>query len=129
MRLDLLIARAADLGLAVEWADLGEMCRGEYRDDDRLIVLSNRLTRPEATATLAHELGHAHYGDRCSTARVERRAWAYGARLVIDQREYAQAERIAGPHRNAIAAELGVTPRLVEAWQAAYAAQPPTVPA
>lgn len=117
MRLDLLFAHAADLQLDVEWADLGEVRRGFYSDDLGLIVLDSSLTRAQATATLAHEIGHAVFGDRCSTPKAERRAWEYGASLVVDVKDYQRAERIAGHCPSAVAAELGVTRRLVEAWQ------------
>lgn len=120
MRLTLLFAHAADLGLAVEWADLGSR-RGEYRDESKRIILNNRLTRAQATATLAHELGHAHYGDQCSSAAVERRAWRYGARLAIALDDYRDAEAAVGPAGAAIADELGVTAQLVEAWREAFA--------
>lgn len=116
MRLDLLFAYAADLGLDVEWVDLGDVRRGEYADDERIIRLHHGLTHAQATATLAHEVAHAVFGDRCSTPAIERRAWHYGARLVISDRDYARAEWIVGSHPLALAAELGVTRRLVEAW-------------
>lgn len=120
MRLDVLFAHAADLGLAVEWADLGEVRRGEYHDDSRTIILDHSLTRAQATATLAHEVGHAVLRHTCSTPKHERQAWEYGAALVINVKDYQRAERIAGHHPNAVAAELGVTRRLVEAWQDWY---------
>lgn len=120
MRLEGLLAHAAKLGLDVSWADLGDTRCGEYRRDEARIVLCSSLTRAQATATLAHELGHHAYGDRCSTPATERRAWAYGARLAIEPEEYAAAEQVAGSHPNLIASELGVTRRLVEAWRDAY---------
>jgi len=120
MRLNALLAHAADLGIEVAWADLGEVRRGEYRDDYRRIILDTSLSRPQATATLAHELGHAVHGDRCSTGMTERRAWERGAQMAITPREYREAEQVVGPHPLAIAHELGVTAQLVEAWQSWY---------
>ena len=117
MRLTLLLQHAADLGLEVAWADLGDVRRGHYLRDQRLIVLNTRLTHAQATATLAHELGHAIAGDRCSTPRAERRASEIGASLAIDVADYERAERLVGPHLGALADELGVTPHLVEAWR------------
>lgn len=125
MRLDLLFAHAADLELLVEWADLGDRRRGEYRDDERLIVLNHRLTRAQATACLAHEVAHAVFGDRCSTPAVERRADEYGASLIINVRDYQRAERLVGEHPGALADELEVTPRLVHAWRRWYARKRP----
>lgn len=120
MRLDLLFAHAADLGLAVEWEDLGGRRRGVYRDAQRLIVLNRRLTRHQATATLAHEVAHAVFGDRCSTPPIERRANEYGAALIITVKDYQRAEREVGHHTGALADELGVTPVLIEAWRRWY---------
>jgi hypothetical protein len=124
MRLTLLLEHAADLGLDVEWEDLGDVRRGHYLHDEELIVLNRRLTRAQATATLAHEIGHAVFGDVRSTPRAERRASEFGASLVIDVAEYERAERLVGPHPGALADELGVTPHLVEAWRRWYEHRP-----
>lgn len=118
--MDLLFAHCADLGVDVEWADLGECRRGEYRHHQRLIIINRRLTRPQATATLAHECAHAEFGDTGSTPRLERRASEYGASLIIPAWEYARAERLHGPHAGAIAVELGVTEHLIRAWRRWY---------
>lgn len=120
MRLDLLFAHCADLGVDVEWADLGEKRRGEFHCDRHKIVLNRRLTRRQATATLAHEVGHLTFGDRCSTPVAERRASEYGASLIINVKDYQAAEKLCGPHLGALADELGVTPHLVEAWRRWY---------
>lgn len=117
MRLDLLFAHCADLGLNVEWDDLGGHRRGEYRDDDLLIVINSRLTRAQATATLAHEFGHAVFADRCTTPANERRAWELGASLIITCCDFASAEGRAGSHTGALAHELEVTPKLIDAWR------------
>lgn len=118
--MDLLYRHCADLGVDVEWADMGERRRGEYRHRQRTIVLNRRLTEPQAVATLAHETGHARAGDTSTSPAVERRASEIGASLVISALEYARAERLHGPHPGAIAAELGVTVHLVEAWKRWY---------
>lgn len=123
MRLDLLFAHSADLGLEVGWDDLGEKRRGQYHADQGLVVLNRRLARAQATATLAHELGHHMFGDRCSSPAVERRAWEYGASLVITADEYAEAEDLVGGHPGALATELGVTRRLILAWRRWHARQ------
>jgi hypothetical protein len=116
-RLDLLFQHCADLGLDVDWSDLGDYRRGEYRHHERRIVLNVRLTRAQATACLAHELGHHRFGDTCSTPANERRAWEYGAAMLITPGEYRTAEDQVGPHLAALALELGVTPKLVDAWR------------
>lgn len=119
-RLNLLYQHCADLGVDVDWADLGDHRRGEYHHHGDRIVLNLRLTARQATACLAHELGHQAFSDTCSSARNERRAWRYGAALVITPDEYRAAEAIVGHHLAALAIELEVTPKLVEAWRAWY---------
>lgn len=120
-RLDALFRHAADLRIDVEWADLGEVNRGAYLDDHQMIVLNRRLTRAQATGALAHEIGHATFGDRCSTPRAERRASEYGASLIITPAEYRRAERAVGHHAGALAEELDVTPHIIAAWRRWYA--------
>lgn len=107
----------ADLGIQVEWASLGDNRRGEYRRHGDRIVLNLRLTARQAVSTLAHELGHHRFGDRCSTGANERRAWEYAAALLITPEEYEEAEEVVGHQVSALALELGVTPRLIEAWR------------
>lgn len=113
----MLFQHCADLGIGVEWQDLGSRRRGEYHWTGDRIVLSLRLNRRQATATLAHELGHQHFGDRCTTTAGERRAWEYGAALLISPAEYRRAETLVGHHLSALAIELEVTPKLIEAWR------------
>jgi hypothetical protein len=112
-----LLQHCADLGIDVEWADLGSHRRGEYRAYSDRIVLSWLLTRRQANATLAHELGHRKFGDTCSQPARERRAWEYGAAMLITPGEYRAAEDLVGHHLSALAIELEVTPRLIEAWR------------
>lgn len=116
-RLDLLFQHCADLGIDVEWADLGDTRHGEYHLDGDRIVLSLRLTRRQTIACLAHELGHRAFGDRCSTAAVERRAWEYAAAFLITPTEYERAEAHVGHHLAALAIELEVTPKVIDAWR------------
>lgn len=116
-RLDHLYQHCADLGLSVEWGDLGQHRRGDYwRDGDR-IRLSLRLTARQTVAVLAHEIGHHTFGDACSSPAAERRAWEYGAAMLITPAEYAAAEALVGHHKAALAIELEVTPKLIEAWR------------
>lgn len=116
MKLDLLYRHCADLGVDVAYADLGER-HGEYHDASRLIILNKRLTRAQMTTTCAHELAHAIHRDRCSTRWAEDRADETGASLIISPAEYAEAEMSVGEHAGALAAHLGVTPRLILAWR------------
>jgi hypothetical protein len=116
-RLDELFQHCADLGIDVQWHDLGERRRGEYRRHERTIVLNPRLTRRQVVACLAHELGHERFGHGCSTPANERRAWEYAAALVLTPAEYAAAEARVGDHPSGLAIELAVTPQLIEAWR------------
>ena len=92
------------------------MRRGEFRRRANTIVLDARLTARQVVACLAHELGHASLGHGCSTPANEQRAWEYAAALVVTPAEYAAAGAV-GPDPLALALELSVTPRLVEAWR------------
>lgn len=107
-------------GVRVAWRDLGRR-NGEYHSTG-LILLNPRRSESVQRVTLAHELGHAHYGhgwtdDRRLRERYERLADEHAARLLIRASEYAIAESVVGPHVGAIARELGVTTKIVEAWQ------------
>lgn len=117
-RFDRLCQHAADLGLEVAWTfDLPSRCHGYYEPDNDLVVLNHRCTGAQAVSALAHEIGHAVFGDRCSTEAIERRADEYGASLVLTAGEYAAAEAEVGPHPGALARHLGVTRLLVLAWR------------
>jgi len=116
-RFDAALQHCADLGVSVEWDDMGEYRRGGYERDDGKITLSPRLTVRQATATLGHELGHEKFGHGCSNPTNERRAWEYGAALLVTPAAYRAAEEAVGHRLAALAIELGVTPKLIEAWR------------
>lgn len=117
-RFDIIAQHCADLGVPVEWDDLGEYRRGGCQVGGERIYLNLRLTAAQAASTLAHEVGHWEWGDRVSSPAIERRAWEYGASLLIEPDEYEMAESLVGHHLAALAIELGVTPKLIEAWRA-----------
>jgi Zn-dependent peptidase ImmA (M78 family) len=105
----------------VAWRDLGRRA-GEFHSSG-LILLNPKRTETVQRVTLAHELGHAHYGDIWTDgarehAVRERLADRYAARLLITPAPYGAAERLVGPHVGAIARELEVTTGVVEAWRA-----------
>lgn len=116
-RLDLALQHCADLGIDVEWRDLGPKRRGGYDWRRERIVLSTRLTAVQAVCSLWHEIGHYRFGDTCSTKASEERAWQYAAAVLVTPAEYARAEQLVGCHPNALASHLGVTPKLIEAWR------------
>ena len=106
-------------GFGVEWGRL-RCGKAGYHHQTRTIWMDHRLaSRPtEAICTLAHEYAHATRGDDGpQPAWVEDWCDEYAARLLISPIEYAVAESIYGPYPAALAAELGVTRRLVEAYQ------------
>ncbi|HEY0217914.1 MAG TPA: ImmA/IrrE family metallo-endopeptidase [Cellulomonas sp.] len=118
--MDELLTWAAEQGVRVGWRPLGRR-DGEYHSSG-LILLDPRRPETVQKVTLAHELGHAHYGhtrtdDPSEHRHRERLADRYAARLLIAPSEYALAERLVGSHPGALARELGVTAAVVEAWR------------
>ena len=115
-RMDQLIASAEALGLRVAFRDLGRRHGEAYSSG--IVFINHRRTLCRQRVTLAHEMGHAHYGHDWSRehdkSHDERLADQYAARLLISPVEYALAERLVGEHPGALARELGVTRRLVE---------------
>lgn len=107
------------LGLRIAYRDLGrrngELTRGG------LIVVNHNKPVVVQRCTVAHEMGHWHYGHDWTRdhnrERDERQADMYAAKLLICSHEYATAERVHGPYTSPIARELGVTPQLVRVWQ------------
>lgn len=114
-------ARLADLcaaqGVRIAWVDLSPQRHGQYKRRDRLIELNRTLVLRQLVPVLAHEYAHFVHDDACSTIAAERRAWEYAARMLITPADYARAERVVGPHPNAIAAELDLTAVIVRAWR------------
>lgn len=111
-----LLARAAEYGVRVHVWELPGSTRGLYDNEERRIYLHTRLTAFERRSTLAHELGHAHYGHSCSTKRGEHQARAYAARLLIDPAEYARLERV-NPDTHWLAEEFSVTPQIIHDYE------------
>lgn len=119
-----LLAFAESKKIRVQEAPLHRV-RGFYQPETRLIVISSHLTQIQAHCTLAHELGHAVYGDRPTRNHSqhdfqERRANEWAATTIIDPHDYAEAEQLYGPHPGALAQQLRVTRELIEAWQNCY---------
>jgi hypothetical protein len=116
-RLDLALQHCADLGIDVEWRDLGPKRRGGYDWRGERIILSTRLTEVQAVCSLWHEIGHHRFGDRCSSRAAEDRAWQYAAAVLVLPDDYAAAERLVGCHENDLALHLGVTQRVIRSWR------------
>lgn len=117
--LDMLEAAAREHGVTLKLAALPDHLRGLYIPTKGLILINQRLNASQRCAAAAHELGHAHYGHGCDSERAEAQAWKYAAGLLVDAGEYARAEGLCA-HPAAIAAELGVTVRVVLEWQRHY---------
>lgn len=107
-----LIAKAAAYGVHVHFWHLPAGKRGLYDHDEKRIYLNMRLTPNERRCTLAHELGHAHYGHERTSPKNERLARAYAARLLIDPAEYARLESM-NPDQHWLAEEFSVTPQII----------------
>lgn len=111
-----LIDHAHAEGIRVWWRHTGRC--GTWSERHRCIWLDPALTDREARSVLAHELGHAHYGDRGpQPPHIEARAWRWAADLLITRAEYALAEHIHGQDTAAIADALDVTLEVVDAYQ------------
>ncbi len=115
-----LLTLAKELGLTV--IERKGAKRGGYHDSSKTIRLNPSMSWRLARSILAHEIGHAVYGDEHSMfgperARQEKRADEWAARHLITPASYAEAEARRGVHAASLAHDLGVTVELVEAYQ------------
>jgi Zn-dependent peptidase ImmA (M78 family) len=113
---------AEGLGVRVIEGRLRRNRWGEYRDADRLIVLARGMTHRSQRTVLAHEVQHAITRDVLSLYgafdnRLERRARINAAAHLICPTEYAEAERLFGPHDAYIADELNVVVEVLSDWR------------
>lgn len=126
MRALLKIARSWQV--EVEWHPLGDV-RGYYEHEVQTITLNSAMTEPLLRSTLAHELGHAHYGhiadvDPRLRERHEHLANRFAADLLIEDADYAEQEALVGPHPGAIAVGLCVATYTVEVYQSMRSRSP-----
>lgn len=108
--------------LTIEYAELPPDRDGEYLHDRGLIRLRPGMVGRHHRSVLAHELGHAAFGDTPSpfgpiAARQERRADEWASLRLIRKVDYELAERLHGAHPGAMAIDLGVTRSIVTAYQ------------
>ena len=114
---------AADLGVTLRAVtDLDPRHPGAYCHALRHIDYLDGMNATKMRSVLAHELGHATYGDEPSmlepeNERMERRADEWAAHFLIDVNEYRAAEERYGANVDWIAQELGVLRRLVVAYE------------
>ncbi|MDK8472364.1 ImmA/IrrE family metallo-endopeptidase [Corynebacterium accolens] len=117
--LDALIEVAESRGYGIRWHKGGPKAAWQPRRK----IVTIRLGMSDATTlcALAHELGHAHYGDPPGHHGAhEYRADRFAARLLISPTEYAAAEALYGPQLSLIAHELGVTVKVLKTWITLY---------
>jgi Zn-dependent peptidase ImmA (M78 family) len=110
--------------MAARWARIVTVpmehgVQGAYDADTDTILISSGLTDVQRRRVLAHEVSHARHRDRGCVAPgspVERRADREAARLLVDPRGYAVAERVCD---NVwwLARELDVMPWIINAYR------------
>lgn len=84
-----------------------------YCHQSKTITVWERLQPIQRRCALAHELGHAHHGHEHGCPKQEREADAYAVDLLITPGEW-QLATLLHCSPEAVAHELGVTPRLVK---------------
>ena len=109
------------LGLTIEYVDLATR-DGEYRHDLGLIRLREGMTLRKERCTLAHEIAHAVFADVPSqfgpvNAKQERRADEWAALRLIDLDQYRSVEEQWSGNLGAMAFDLGVTMKIIRAYQ------------
>lgn len=116
-----LLDMAEAMGVTVEYAPLQQR-DGEYRHDLNRIRLREGMTVRMERSILAHELAHAVFEDSPSAhgpvnAKQERRADEWAALRLINVDAYRAAEQRWNGHIGAMAYDLCVISRIVEAYQ------------
>lgn len=94
---------------------------GRYHHATRTISTRRGMSARQYRSTLAHELGHAAYGDTPQinnhyTRKQERRADRFAAGLLITMEAFQDAYSWCGDHLPSIADELEVNQRLLKVW-------------
>ncbi|APT92927.1 hypothetical protein CPHO_08550 [Corynebacterium phocae] len=114
--IDDLIATAEARGYTVAWHRGGP--KAAWLPHCHTITLRLGADEAHTLCALAHELGHAHYGDPPGHhGAQELRADRFAAQLLVSPSEYRTAELIYGAHPQLLATELGVTKHIIETWQ------------
>lgn len=98
--------------------------KGWYDHATRTISTRRGMSIQQYRSTLAHELGHAHYGDTPTgnghyDQRQEKRAWDFAAGLLVHPADLAAAVAWHGWHIPSLADELEVTQHLLNHYLAA----------
>lgn len=115
--LESLVDQAHQHGIRVWWSHLPDR-DAAWSAPHRSIWLRPDLTSRESRSLLAHELGHAYYGDEGpQPVTAERRAWRYAAQLLVDGHDYSDAENCHGAHLGALSEALDVSTEVVQGFQ------------
>lgn len=113
---DALVEVAEHHGYRVRWHKKGP--KAAWLPHLQAVSLRYGMSDEDTLCALAHELGHAFYNDPPGhTGKCERRADRFAARLLISPVEYRATEEIYGPYPTRLAAELGVTTRIIKTFQ------------
>ena len=115
-----LATEAEKAGLRISWEVMQPGFSGAVDVVSGTIFLDQHLdSRPRyALSVLAHELGHYTLGHTCAQSiHGERLADEWAARLLIPVSDYRLAETLHGNNNYYLARELGVTHKIIEAYQ------------
>ena len=117
-----LATEAEKAGLRISWEVMQPGFSGAVDVITGTIYLDRHLdSKPRyALSVLAHELGHYTLGHTCAQSlSSERLADEWAAQLLIPTPDYRRAETLHGNNHYSLARELGVTNRIIEAYQRA----------
>lgn len=98
-----------EIGVTITIGGLPAGWWGAYSWEHHQIRLRPRLGPAQGRSVLAHELGHAWYRHRGTSARNERQASVWAAKNLIDQADFVMAAQTSH-HPSAIAHQLNVLP-------------------
>ncbi|UQZ28431.1 ImmA/IrrE family metallo-endopeptidase [Corynebacterium accolens] len=117
--IEALIQAAEARGYRIRWHRGGP--KAAWVPSQNTITVQIGMDDATTLCSLAHELGHAHYGDAPTgnghlDQRQEQRADMYAARLLISPVEFEAAVIWHQDHLPAIADELEVTQHLLNTW-------------
>lgn len=116
-----LLDLAEQAGIRIDYCTLRAGRDGEYLHARKLIRLRPGMSARRHRSVLAHELGHAAFGDMPSKfgpvhAKQERRAEEWAAVRLISIDDYRHVETMHDGHAGAMALDLGVMRSTVEAF-------------
>lgn len=107
---------AEEMGVLVRTAPTPSAHWGIYDHRIRLVTIRPGLGPIQYQCTLAHELGHAHYGHVGASGKQELMADRWAARRLL-RFEDVLAEAGTDRHEHEVAASLGVLPSVLEAFR------------